>query len=63
MDPCVFIAERLIVLTYVDDCIIMGKTEKEIKDLLTSLKEVNKAYDLQKKVISRIILELNSLGI
>ena len=45
VDPCVFILERLIVLTYVDDCIIMGKMEDDIKDLYKSLSEGDENYD------------------
>lgn len=45
VDPCVFIGEKVIVLTYVDDCIIMGKTEADIKDLFKSLQDGNENYD------------------
>ena len=45
VDPCVFISERVIVLTYVDDCILMGKSEKDIEDLLKSLQEGSEEYD------------------
>ena len=40
VDPCVFISERVIVLTYVDDCIIMEKAERDIcTTYLTSRRE------------------------
>ena len=45
VDPCVFISEKVIVLTYVDDCIIMGKTEDDIKNLFKSLNEGDENYD------------------
>ena len=45
VDPCVFISENILVLTYVDDCIIMGKTEEDIKELYKSLSEGDENYD------------------
>ena len=37
VDPCVFYGEGCIVLTYVDDCIIVGDNTKRIDDLIISL--------------------------
>jgi hypothetical protein len=37
VDPCVFYGEGYIVLTYVDDCIIVGDNTKSINDLNISL--------------------------
>ena len=45
VDPCVFISQDLIVLTYVDDCLILGKSEEKIKWLITSLKEGSENFD------------------
>ena len=45
VDPCVFISQRVIVLTYVDDCIVMGKSEQDIKGLFKSLNDGDENYD------------------
>ena len=45
VDPCVFISTRIIVLTYVDDCIIMAKCEQDIRDLITSLCAGDENFD------------------
>jgi hypothetical protein len=37
VDPCVFYSQGCIVLCYVDDCIIIGRTESLIDDLIQSL--------------------------
>ena len=36
-DPCVYITKELIVLVYVDDCILISKKESAIKDVVQSL--------------------------
>jgi len=37
VDPCVFLRDDSVVLTYVDDCIIVGKEQKVIDELIHSL--------------------------
>jgi hypothetical protein len=39
IDPCVFFNHNCIVLTYVDDCIIIGDTHDRINLLIQSLHE------------------------
>ena len=42
-DPCLFLGKGLLVITYVDDILIYGRTQEEIDDLITKLKEDNLA--------------------
>ena len=58
-----FISEKVIVLIYVDNCIIMGKTEKEIDDLLKSLQKGNEKYDFTEEGDQRTTLEWSFQGI
>ena len=37
IDPCLYLCKGMIVLTYVDDCIIVGNSIKEIDDFIKSL--------------------------
>ena len=37
IDPCLYLRKGMIVLTYVDDCIIVGNSIKEIDDFIKSL--------------------------
>ena len=46
VDPCVFISNNIIVLTYVDDCISLGKDEAKIKSLIKSLAGGEEKIDL-----------------
>ena len=39
VDPCIYLRDGLIVLTYVDDCVIVGNSMREIDEFVTSLKE------------------------
>ena len=42
-DPCLFLGKGLLVITYVDDILIYGRTQEEIDDLIAKLKEDNLA--------------------
>jgi hypothetical protein len=42
IDPCVFFNHKCIILTYMDDCIIIGDTHNRINMLIQSLHEGNK---------------------
>ena len=46
VDPGVFISRDIIVLTYVDDCIILGKNETRIDWLIKSLYGSEEQFDL-----------------
>jgi hypothetical protein len=37
INPCVFFGKKCIILTYVDDCIIIGDTHDQIDALIQSL--------------------------
>lgn len=39
IDPCLYIGNGMIILTYVDDCIIVGPSMKDIDSFVTSMKE------------------------
>ena len=45
VDPCVFISKNAIVLTYVDDCLILAKTNEVIDKLVKSLKDGKENFD------------------
>ena len=42
MDPCVFIGDDIIVLVYVDDCLIFSKYKDKIKQLIEKLRNKEK---------------------
>jgi hypothetical protein len=46
MDPCVFYKEDMIVLVYVDDMIAVARDDKQIDDLIESLREGNEHFKL-----------------
>ena len=39
VDPCLFLSKKIIVICYVDDCLIFAKDQKDIDDLLESFKK------------------------
>eukprot|EP00957_Ditylum_brightwellii_P048913 3710800-Ditylum_brightwellii.AAC.1 len=39
INPCVFLKKDCVVLTYVDDVLIIDKTEKDVQSLINSLKQ------------------------
>jgi hypothetical protein len=43
LDPCLFISKSLIVIIYVDDIVIYGKSDDEINELIERLKQDNDA--------------------
>jgi hypothetical protein len=47
IDPCVFFGPGCIILTYVDDCIIIGDTSNCINKLIQSLHEGDENFVLQ----------------
>jgi hypothetical protein len=47
IDPCVFFNHNCIDLTYVDNCIIIGDTDDQIKGLIQSLHEGDENFVLQ----------------
>ena len=44
-DPCVFISKNMIVLCYVDDCILISKEKTTIANFITSLKNGTEKFD------------------
>ena len=42
-DPCLFLGNGLLVITYVDDILIYGRTQEEIDSLIANLKKDNLA--------------------
>jgi hypothetical protein len=47
LDPCLFISKFLIVIIYVDDILIYGKSMKEIDHLMENLKQDNIALHME----------------
>ena len=47
IDACVFLGKGCIVLTYVDDCIIVGYSTERIEALITSLHDGTENFILQ----------------
>ena len=45
IDPCLFLRHDVIIVTYVDDCLIFSKNQKIIEDLIKSLKQTSKLTD------------------
>ena len=56
-----FISKAIIVLTYVDDCLLIAKSEEKIKWLILPLREGSKNFDLtdkgDKKIFRRRLLQ------
>ena len=46
VDKCVFFRDECIIVTYVDDCIIIGKTMSQVDSIITSLKEGDEDFEL-----------------
>ena len=44
LDPCVFIGDDIIVLVYVDDCLIFSRDKDKINQLIDKLKNKEKLY-------------------
>ena len=44
-DPCVFISKDMIILVYVDDCILLSKEELPMKTFVQSLKDGDENFD------------------
>ena len=38
IDPCLFIRNNCVIITYVNDCLILHKNKKVLEDLIKSLK-------------------------
>ena len=48
-DPCVFIFKDMIILVYVDDCILLSKDKLPMKIFVQSLKDGDKNIDFNKE--------------
>ena len=63
IDPCIFISKDLIVLVYVDDCIILAKEDSKIDNFIASLsindEEGNKKVEFPDKGKLKIYLGIN----
>jgi hypothetical protein len=46
IDPCLYFKKGMIIITYVDDCIIVSNSMKDINTLVESMKECPKGYVL-----------------
>ena len=59
VDPCVFFGKDCIVLTYVDDCIIVANSMIRIDELITSLHGGDENFVLQDKGLIDKYLGIN----
>ena len=48
-DPCVLIYNDIIILVYVDDCILISKEDSTIKKFIDSIKDTPKSFDFTKE--------------
>jgi len=64
VDPCVFFGEGLVVLTYVDDVIIIGDTTKKIDELIQALHGGNENFDFtdEGSIDKYLGVEITQLG-
>jgi hypothetical protein len=49
VDPCIFFGHKCIVLTYVDNCILIGNTQDWLNALVTSLHNGHENFAMQDK--------------
>ena len=47
INPCIFFSHKCIVLTYVDDCILIGDRQDRLNALVTSLHDGHENFALQ----------------
>ena len=45
IDPCIFVSKDMIILVYVDDCILIGKSNRAIDDFISSMNEGDESFD------------------
>lgn len=45
IDPCIFISKDMILLVYVDDCILVGKSNKAIDGFIDSMNKGDENFD------------------
>ena len=57
VDPCLFLSKKVIVLCYVDDCLIFAWKQKDIKALIQSFKDDGDKFNWEMKVDEGGILE------
>ena len=50
IDPCLFILKMVIVVAYVDDCLIFSKEKPEIDKLIKSFKEDRDEFNWEMKI-------------
>ena len=58
-DPCVFISKDMIILVYVDDCILLSKDELLMKTFVQSLKDGDENFDFTEEGILENYLGVN----
>ena len=47
VDPCLFISDKVMCLTYVDDCLLFAREEADIQDVINRMK--NKKMDFEEE--------------
>ena len=64
IDECVFYSEGAVILTYVDDCIIFGDSDKRVDEVIQSLHEGSENFDFtdEGNVDKYLGVEVKELG-
>ncbi len=62
LDPCLFISKSLIVIIYVDDILIYGKSDDEINELIELLKQDNIALHREGTAVGYLGVDIQQDG-
>jgi hypothetical protein len=58
IDPCLYFKKGMIIMTYIDDCIIISNSMKDINTFVKSIKDGPKGYVLADEETYTNFLEL-----
>ena len=61
-DPCLFLGNGLLVMTYVDDILIYGRTQEEINDLIAQPKKDNISLPKKKQLKDILVSKWFTMG-
>jgi hypothetical protein len=50
VDQCLFVSEKVVLLCYVDDCLLYAKTSQDIQDILGKMRELQLQFDEESSV-------------
>ncbi len=58
-DPCIYVNDDMVVVTYVDDCLFFGRDQAKIDDMINKLKSDGFALTIEDDVYAFLGVELN----